>query len=166
MAEQRRLYHDGIIREAQRLGETGPTRENARILRDPVLRRVGELDDRATVARLLLCPTGVLISGAADRQHDFLHHQDAVRPVVVLIAKPHPEVYVFDRAAQGAGYQLEPQVDTGKLTLQLVDAGHQPMRSESRGDRERDGFGASAPPLKLDQAAFDAAKSIEDTPIE
>src|ERR1700704_3620349 len=40
------------------------------------------------------------------------------------------------------------------------------MGGESRGDRERDGFGAPAPPFDLDQTALDAAKSVEHAPME
>ena len=108
----------------------------------------------------------VAIGRAADRQHDFLHDQRAVPRGIVSVAKPHAEIDIVDRPAQRTGNKLEAEIDGRKLALQLVDAGHQPMGGERRGDRERDRLGALAAAVDLDQAAFDAAKSIRYVAIE
>jgi hypothetical protein len=73
LAEQRGLHHNGIVREAQRLGGTGSARESTRILRHPVFGRVGQFDDRAPFGWLFRC-IHIPVARAADRQHDFLHH--------------------------------------------------------------------------------------------
>ena len=77
-----------------------------------------------------------------------------------------PEIDIVDRPAQRTGNKLEAKIDGRKLALQLVDAGHQPVRSERRGHRERHRLGALAAAVDLDQAAFDAAESIGYVAIE
>src|SRR5207253_8062621 len=90
----------------------------------------------------------------------------AVSRGIVSVAKPRAEIDIVDRPAQRTGNKLEAEIDGRKLALQLVDAGHQPMGGERRGDRERDRLGALAAAVDLDQAAFDAAESIRYVAIE
>ena len=95
-----------------------------------------------------------------------LHHQRPAGLRLISIAEAHANIDILDGTSQRAGNQLESKIDARKLPLQFVDARHQPMRGESRGDRERDGLAAMAPPLDLDQPALDATEAVDDPPIE
>ena len=165
LAEQGGLHHHRVVGKTQRLGGPRSFGEKGRIFRRPIAGGIREPDDGVGLDPPVRA-VGVAIGRAADRQHDFLHDQRAVPLRIVSVAKPHAEIDIVDRPAQRTGNKLEAEIDGWKLALQLVDAGHQPMGGERRGDRERDRLGALAAAVDLDQAAFDAAESIRYVAIE
>ena len=74
----RRLHHDGIVGKAQRLGRAVSLGQKRLVLRRPVRGRVDQADDGVRLEPAFGA-VRVAIGRAADRQHDLLHDQRAMR---------------------------------------------------------------------------------------